>query len=237
MQSRRPSIVSHYYRQLHGEDQGMIKASAAERRYKFRKPGVCDGAVVRIDLNGYSEWAEGRTVYQRANLLNTFFTKVVDCLDKYEGIYFRDEGDCIVAIFSTYFETASPYISADAFCKEVIRSSVDEGDALTAKAIVAVGEIAFYQKLHEVEVGDWSAEGEPFVRAVRVEQAVESKPQIYYFANEFDDLFNKYDKNPFSFNTKHYWEYRYEKKQIQGLKKSGGWEKLAIIDYIPGGKY
>ena len=117
MQSRRASIVSHYYRHLHGEDGGMIKASAAERRYKFQKPGVCDGAVVRIDLNGYSDWTQSRTIVERANLLNAFFTKVVDCLDKYGGIYFRDEGDCIVAIFSSYFETASPYVSADAFCK------------------------------------------------------------------------------------------------------------------------
>ncbi len=232
MQSRRASIVSHYYRHLHGEDGGMIKASAAERRYKFQKPGVCDGAVVRIDLNGYSDWTQSRTIVERANLLNAFFTKVVDCLDKYGGIYFRDEGDCIVAIFSSYFETASPYVSADAFCKEVIGSSVDNNDPLKAKAIVAVGEMAFYQKLHEVATGDWSAEGEPFVRAVRMEQAVESKPQIYYFANEYDALIRPKTSSS-GFVKKYYWTYRYEKKQIQGLKKSGGWEKLAIVEYTP----
>ena len=115
-------------------------------------------------------------------------------MDQYGGVYFRDEGDCIISLFSSYFGLEDPYAPVDNFCKAVVRARYGI-DQLTAKAIVAEGEIAFYQKSNEVGTGDWSAEGEPFIRALRVEQAVESKRQIYYFAEEYDMLFQPKDKD------------------------------------------
>ena len=90
-----------------------------------------------------------------------------------------------------------------------------------------------YQKSHEVDTKDWSAEGEPFVRAVRIEQAVESKQQIYYFADEFDELFRqyKYAWTPTSGKRYHWW-LKYKEEEIQGL----GSVELAIDKYIPKGR-
>ena len=91
-----------------------------------------------------------------------------------------------------------------------------------------------YQKSNEVCTKDWSAEGEPFVRAVRIEQAVESKQQIYYFADEYDELFiqyTQYTEEPVV-GKKYYWQLDRKDEEIQGL----GSVELAIEKYIPGGR-
>ena len=229
MPSRRQNIFSHYG-QRHIP---LVEASAAERRYQFREPGLFEGVVVRVDLNEYSDWTRDHEVSDRVTLLDDFFTKVVSYLHKHQGIYFRDEGDCIVSLFSSYFELEDPYSPVDSFCKAVVRDRYGV-DHLTAKAIVAAGEIAFYQKSHEIATGDWSAEGEPFVRAVRIEQAVESKQQIYYFAEEYNNLFSYYT-NTAAVGEKYYWRLDYKNTQVQGLGVPGGWVELAINEYIPGG--
>jgi len=151
-------------------------------------------------------------------------------MDQYGGIYFRDEGDCIISLFSSYFGLEDPYAPVDKFCKAVVRARYGT-DRLTAKAIVAEGEIAFYQKSNEIVTGDWSAEGEPFIRAIRVEQAVESKQRIYYFADEYDALFSQYTKEP-ALGKRYYWQWYYKYEEIQGL----GSIKLVIDEYIPRGK-
>lgn len=186
MLSWRREIVNHYL-QKSGPIKEAAAATAITDRYLFTGDGLCDGVVVRVDLNGYSAWAQDRLMIYRVNLLNDFFTKVLNYMDQYGGVYFRDEGDCIISLFSSYFGLEDPYAPVDNFCKAVVsaRYGIDQ---LTAKAIVAEGEIAFYQKSNEVGTGDWSAEGEPFIRAIRVEQAVESKRQIYYFAEEYDTV-------------------------------------------------
>ncbi len=230
----RSEIVNHYLQR----DGTLLKeaaaAAATEKRYQFRGSDLSDGVVVRVDLNGYSDRTQDRPIGYRVSLLNNFFTKVLEYLDEYNGIYLRDEGDCIVSLFSSYFGVMDPYSQVENFCKKVV-SKYYGVDQLTAKAIVAAGEIAIYQKSHEVRTGDWSAEGEPFVRAVRLEQAVESNQHIYYFADEYRELFSRYTVSA-NMGEKYYWILGYRNEQVQGLRLSGGWVKLAINEYIPGGR-
>ena len=230
MPSRRQEIVNYYLQQ--GGQGGLLKeaAAATAERYLFRGTRISAGVVVRVDLNDYSNWTQGRSIIERVDLLNDFFTKVIEYLNKYGGIYFRDEGDCIVAIFSPYFELQVPYAPVKAFCEEVIRERYGP-DGLTAKASVAAGKIMIYQKSHEWDIDDWSAEGDPFVRAIRLEQAVESKQAIYYFAAEYDGLFKKYTGWA-TRGERYYWQCADICKQVQGL----GGVKLFIKEYIPGGK-
>ena len=223
MPSRREEIVNYYLRQG-----GHFKEAAAATRYLFRGTRISEGVVVRVDLNGYSNWTQGHSIIERVALLNDFFTKVIEYLAKYGGIYFRDEGDCIVAIFSPYFGLPVPYAPVKAFCEEVVSKQYGP-DGLTAKASVAAGKIVIYQKSHERDTDDWSAEGYPFVRAIRLEQAVESKQAIYYFADEYDGLWKKYTRQA-TRGERYYWQCAYICKQVQGL----GWVKL--FEYIPGGK-
>ncbi len=229
MLSWRQEIVNHYL-QKSGPIKEAAAATAITDRYLFTGDGLYDGVVVRVDLNGYSAWAQDRLMIYRVNLLNDFFTKVLNYMDQYGGIYFRDEGDCIISLFSSYFGLDDPYAPVDKFCKAVVRDRYGI-DRLTAKAIVAEGEIAFYQKSNEIVTGDWSAEGEPFIRAIRVEQAVESKQQIYYFADEYDALFSQYTKAP-ALGKRYYWQWYYKYEKVQGL----GLVRLAIDEYIPRGK-
>ena len=88
-----------------------------------------------------------------------------------------------------------------------------------------------YQKSPEVGTRDWSAEGEPFVKAVRIEQAAESKQQIYYFADEYDKLFIRYTDSP-EVGERYYWRLDRKDEKIQGL----GSVELAIEEYIPRGR-
>ena len=185
MLSRRQEIINHYL------DDSIKEAAAATAavtdRHLFRGNRSSKGVVVRVDLNRYSSWTQHFPIHYKVNLLNDFFTKVLTYLAQYEGIYFRDEGDCIVSIFSPYFEKLeNPFIHARQFCEAVV-SGYYGIEGLTAKAIVAMGKIAIYQKSHEVGTHDWSAEGEPFVSTARLEQVVESKQSIYYFADECND--------------------------------------------------
>ena len=36
-------------------------------------------------------------------LLDDLFSKLIPLLDDYGGVYLRDEGDCLVGIFTSYF--------------------------------------------------------------------------------------------------------------------------------------
>lgn len=223
------SEIVNYYLQRDTLLKEAAAAAATEKRYQFRGPDLSDGVVVRVDLNGYSDRTQGRSIGYRVKLLNNFFTKVLEYLDECKGIYFRDEGDCVVSIFSTYFGLADPYASVEDFCKKVV-SGYYGIDGLTAKAIVATGKIAIYQKSHEVGTGDWSAEGDPFVRAVRLEQAVESKQQIYFFVDEYNELFSSYTRYVAKWE-KYYWKCYYRSLEIYR-----GQVGLAIMEYIPGGR-
>ena len=227
------SEIVNYYLQRDTLIKEAAAAAATEKRYQFRGPDLSDGVVVRVDLNGYSDRTQGRSIGYRVKLLNNFFTKVLEYLDECKGIYFRDEGDCVVSIFSTYFGLAEPYASVEDFCKKVV-SGYYGIDGLTAKAIVATGKIAIYQKSHEVGTGDWSAEGEPFVKAVRLEQTVESKQQIYYFSDEYRELFSQYTRLANTRGT-YYWQLERRNAQVQGMRLPGEGVELAIMKYIPEG--
>ena len=234
MLSRRQEIVNHYL-QKSGPIKEAAAAAATTDHHLFQGDDLCEGVVVRVDLNGYSDWAQFFPTHYRVNLLNDFFTKVLTYLAQYEGIYFRDEGDCVVSLFSPYFGTEEPYVKSMSFCEAVVSDCYGPSNyPLTAKAIVATGEVMIYQKSNEVCTKDWSAEGEPFVRAVRIEQAVESKQQIYYFADEYDELFiqyTQYTEEPVV-GKKYYWQLDRKDEEIQGL----GSVELAIEKYIPGGR-
>lgn len=231
MLSRRQEIVNHYL-QKSGSIKEAAAAAAITDHHRFQGDDLCEGVVVRVDLNGYSSWTRNHSISDRVNLLNDFFTKVLMHLDEYEGIYFRDEGDCIVSLFSPYFGIEEPYVRSMYFCRTVVSDCYGVGvNRLTAKAIVATGEVMIYQKSPEVGTRDWSAEGEPFVRAVRIEQAAESKQQIYYFADEYNELFVQYTETPAA-GERYYWLLDCKNKKIQGL----GSVELAIEEYIPRGR-
>ncbi len=231
--NRRAQLSAHYNRSgVHLPVPVQITASAADG-YRYRGEWSGLGIVARVDLNSYSGWARTQTLSRRVGLLDEFFTAVVPELERHGGVYYRDEGDCIVGVFSDYFGHFA-LENVLAYCKKVVGRTYGQG--LTAKASVAMGsETAFFQKKHEVGTDDWSAEGQVFVDAARLEQAVPSKPRIYFFTEEYNlGLGNKAPVA--SKGGKYYWTIQAEKLQVPGLARSGGWADLTFYEHIPGGR-
>ena len=187
------------------------------------------GVVARTDLNGYSAWARGRSAGERALQLDAFFSSVVPRIELAGGVFFRDEGDCIVALFSDYFERGATFDMIEAYCMQVSARSYGAGD-LSAKTCVSIGEIAIFQKQHEISSGDWSAEGEPFVRSARLEQAVSSTKHIVFFKDEYKSGFSS-TSNVAPPGSSPAWREVFESLQVPGVGASGGWVDIARLEY------
>ncbi|HEU4583279.1 MAG TPA: hypothetical protein VFS67_33710 [Polyangiaceae bacterium] len=207
---------------------------AAASGYAYRGAGFWNTVVVRCDLNRYSAWARDKTIEQRVNLLNDFFSTVVPLLEEHAGVYFRDEGDCIVSVFSGYFGLGATPERARAFCQAVVSKTYGT-DELSAKAVVAFGSVAYFQKSHEIGSDDWSAEGQPFVTAARLEQAIESRPHIVFFQEEYDQVFAQ-SARVAAFGGRYYWEVESRSLQVPGLGLPGGWTDIFTLTHIPGGR-
>lgn len=162
------------------------KAAASATGYHFKKNDIVQSFVIRCDLNNYSVWSSSKSLDQRVQLLDDFFSSLIPSLDSIGGIFFRDEGDCIVSIFSTYFGIYE-FSNILKFCKSVVLNNYGL-DRLSAKVSVAFGNVAFFQKSHEKGSVDWSAEGQPFVLAARLEQAIKSGPKIVLIRSFYDAL-------------------------------------------------
>lgn len=201
-------------------------AAAPAGRFAFHGPAVSETVIARIDLNGYSSWAADKAAAQRATLLDEFFSRLIPALNAAGGVYFRDEGDCIVALFSDYFGGGWTYTSAERFCMNAVAEEYGS-PKLTAKAVLGCGKVVIYQKAHEVGSEDWSAEGDPFVRAGRLEAAVPSKPRVTYFRDEYRAHFST--TNVSAPGTPSSWDINYEKLQVQGVGATGGWVDVTVV--------
>lgn len=208
----------------------MEKAAASSAgRFAFHGPALAEAVIVRTDLNGFSAWARDKQAPARAALLDDFFSRVIPALGVAGGVYFRDEGDCIVSLFSNYFGGGWTYGTAEAFCMSA--AAGEYGIAkLSVKSVVACGQIAIYQKSHEIGSEDWSAEGDPFVRAGRLETAVPSKRQITYFADEYRAHFSTTNISAAGQPAARLWNVSSESMQIQGLGAAGGWHDVVVLE-------
>jgi hypothetical protein len=199
----------------------------AEEYYQYRGISRALSAVVRCDLNKYSEWCREREPEDRVPLLNEFFTHTLITAQRYGGVYYRDEGDCVVLLFSDYFGTQGSLSNVRAFTRAVSRESYGE-DGLTAKSIVSAGDLVYYQKHHEQGTDEWSADGDPFIFAARVEAEAESKRIVHYRKEEYDEHFAK-SRSDDDVD----WETKEESVRIPGLWQPGGHQKIVKDIYTP----
>ena len=225
MASRRSRIQEFYSAPREQRGLYLEKAAAAHDQFSFAGAMVVDAAVVRTDLNGYSDWSRDKRIDQRVALLDEFFSFLVPKLRFYSGVFFRDEGDCLVSLFTRYFGESPTLDGIEAFCMEATRQRY--GCELSAKTTVARGKVAIFQKAHEVGTEDWSAEGDAFVRAARLEQAVQSKQEITFFADEYDWDFSA--TNIAKPGAPSRWTPCRESIQVPGLALSGGWSEVVIL--------
>lgn len=226
--------VQDFYRPKPQGILGLLSSTTESDRNKFRGTAVSHACVVRVDLNGYSKWARDKDIVARAALLNDFFSHCVPLIENRGGVYFRDEGDCIVALFSEYFGLTNAHFDALEFSKDAVRQTYG-ADAHTAKASIACGDVAFFQKQHEVSTDDWSAEGEPFVAAGRLEQAADSGQVVHLFAKQYSAHFAA--SAPMAPpGATYYWWLKAEARRVPGLQLDGRWADLSLLEYVPGGR-
>jgi class 3 adenylate cyclase len=228
MPNRRESIHE-FYRPLTLGETLLTKSAAAANTIPFRGNSIAFAAVVRTDLNGYSKWAREKTAAERAAQLDAFFSVVVPQIDRHGGVFFRDEGDCIVALFSDYFQRGASNDSVERYCMNVTALSFGP-QQLTAKTTVACGDVAIFQKRHEIASGDWSAEGEAFVTSARLEAALSSTRQIVMRADEYDRNFAN-TRNKAAPGARAVWQIVRESVQVQGLGAPGGWIEIVKYEY------
>lgn len=230
MASRRSTIHDFYKRPAGQRPFHVVeKAASSADRFAFKGAQLTYAVVVRTDLNGYSTWARDKQVADRARLLDDFFTRVVPEAETSGGVVFRDEGDCIITLFTNYFNAVASFDSAEAFAMRVTAGEYGVAK-LTAKSTISCGNVAIYQKAHEQRTQDWSAEGDPFVRAARLEQAITSKRQIVTYVSDYDAHF-KNTSNYGQLGSKPKWSIRRDKLQVPGLALLGGWTDVVYYDY------
>jgi hypothetical protein len=195
--------------------------------FAYRGEDVSESVITRTDLNGYGEWSRDRPIKERIDLLDSFFSSVVPLVQSHGGVYFRDEGDCIVALFSDYFRNGAEYATVEQFC--MLASGLNFGVAgLTAKSVLVCGKVAFFQKAHERGTEDWSAEGEAFVRASRLEAAVPSGQRVAFFASDYDPIFA--GKNLVATGRVAGWIVERKKEKVEGLGLPGGWADVVYLE-------
>jgi hypothetical protein len=230
MPNRRESIHDFYKSTEFGGVLQKALPLISTSSFPYRGPGIADSAVARADLNGYSEWSRDRPALERALLLDDFFSYAVPEIDRHGGVFFRDEGDCVVALFSTYFNPDLTTDRVERYCMRV--GSQTYGSAnLTASVSLAFGNVAFFQKRHEIGTDDWSAEGEPFVTSARIEAALTSIPQVVMLAEDYRArLASSTNRTPPGASRPPFWLIgEPEPMQIQGLGRPGGW--VDVVKY------
>ncbi|HKO53564.1 MAG TPA: hypothetical protein VJV79_37905 [Polyangiaceae bacterium] len=231
-QSRRERVASFY----RGPTFLTEKTASSASQYAFHGPDVVAACVVRVDLNGYSKWALERPIAARVALLNEYFTRVVPLVEQNRGIFFRDEGDCVVALFSQYFTPGLTYEEVLRFARTAVANRYG-ADAFSAKAVIAKGDdVAIFQKFHEQNTPDWSAEGQPFVTAARIEAAIDSGPRVCIPEAEYDQHFASSTPSPAS-GERYFWRLKRESLQIAGLgAKPNGWVPVVYLEHLEKGE-
>lgn len=219
-------------RQYYLHKAGQIVQANVGTSYAFKGEAFSPSVLVRIDLNGYTAWGKTKNISEKISMLDGFFTYVLTRLDTFGGVFYRDEGDCILALFSDYFQTGATDKSVVDFCMAVTQGKFGLQGELSVKTIVTVGEVLYFQKSHEVGTHDWSAEGQLFIDSARFEAAVESKKRIYFFKEFYDRFFDsQISKVPDNSPINPAWIINAESIQIPGLNLTGGWKDIVSLEW------
>jgi hypothetical protein len=214
------------------------KSAASATTLGFKGPATIYGFVVRSDLNGYSKWIleQAVDIAARVALLDDFFSRAVRAASMFRGVYYRDEGDCIITLFCPYFFAGTTFSDVLGYAKAVTGNTYG-ADQLTCKTTVSAGDLTFYQKGPEVLEDDWSVEGDPFVTAARLEAGVESTQSIYCISAEYEGGLETAAKSNFvQPGQRYFWLVDNEKVKVVGLQAVGGWVDVVVHKFIPGGR-
>jgi class 3 adenylate cyclase len=162
-------------RDLFGRHVGREVAAAAEQK-KLRLGGEeRHAAVLFVDIIGSTKLATQRSPKDVVELLNRFFTVIVDEVDRHHGLLNKFEGDAALAVFGAPIELECPEDEALAAARAIahrLRSEVPDvsaGIGVSAGQVVA-GNVGAYERFEYTVIGD------PVNEAARLSEEAKSQP-------------------------------------------------------------
>jgi adenylate cyclase len=161
-------------RDLFGRHVGRAVAAAAEQRKLSLGGEERHAAVLFVDVIGSTQLATQRAPKEVVELLNRFFTVIVDEVDRHHGLLNKFEGDAALAIFGAPIELKCPEDEALAAARAIadrLGSEVGElsaGIGVSAGQVVA-GNVGAYERFEYTVIGD------PVNEAARLSEEAKSR--------------------------------------------------------------
>lgn len=162
-------------RDLFGRHVGRDVALAAERERPKLGGEERHVAVVFLDIVGSTKLVTSRPPAEVVELLNQFFTIVVDEVDRHHGLVNKFEGDASLAIFGAPNHLDSPEDEALACARAIADRLADEMTELEAGIGVAAGTVVA-GNVGAKERFEYTVIGEPVNEAARLCELAKSRP-------------------------------------------------------------
>lgn len=162
-------------RDLFGRHVGRDVALAAERERPKLGGEERHVAVVFLDIVGSTKLVTSRPPAEVVELLNQFFTIVVEEVDRHHGLVNKFEGDASLAIFGAPNHLDSPEDAALACARAIADRLADEMTELEAGIGVAAGTVVA-GNVGAKERFEYTVIGEPVNEAARLCELAKSRP-------------------------------------------------------------
>ncbi|WP_236976829.1 MULTISPECIES: adenylate/guanylate cyclase domain-containing protein [Mycobacterium] len=162
-------------RDLFGRHVGREVALAAERERPKLGGEERHVAVVFIDIVGSTQLVTSRPPADVVQLLNQFFTIVVEEVDRHHGLVNKFEGDASLAIFGAPNHLDSPEDAALAAARAIAERLAHEMPDLRAGIGVAAGQVVA-GNVGAKERFEYTVIGEPVNEAARLCELAKSRP-------------------------------------------------------------
>ncbi len=163
-------------RDLFGRHVGREVAAAAEKERPKLGGEERHVAVVFLDIIGSTQLVTGRPAGEVVQLLNRFFTVIVDEVDQHCGLVNKFEGDAVLAVFGAPNRLERPEDQALAAARTIARRLDDEVPECRAGIGVAAGK-AVAGNVGAKERFEYTVIGEPVNEAARLSELAKDEPE------------------------------------------------------------
>lgn len=164
-------------RDLFGRHVGREVAAAAEQSHEVPRLGGEERhvAVLFVDVVGSTKMVTSRPPKEVVELLNRFFSVIVDEVDRHHGLVNKFEGDAALAVFGAPVELDNAEEEALAATRAIARRLKLEVPECPARIGVASGQVVA-GNVGAYERFEYTVIGEPVNEAARLAELARSEP-------------------------------------------------------------
>ncbi|MCT7662133.1 adenylate/guanylate cyclase domain-containing protein [Mycobacterium deserti] len=162
-------------RDLFGRHVGREVAAAAEKQRPKLGGEERHVAVIFVDIIGSTQLVTGRPATEVVELLNRFFTVIVEEVDRHHGFVNKFEGDAALAVFGAPNHLDNPEGEALGAARAIARRIREEAPECDAGIGVAAGE-AVAGNVGAKERFEYTVIGEPVNEAARLCELAKDSP-------------------------------------------------------------